>query len=66
MIYPQKDFKDFYYRPFRHRPPVEVHGLSVLIEMALFIHELPFETGQVLARSCTFNRLKNHLVQVHL
>jgi len=30
MIYPQKDFKDFYYRRFGHRPSVEFQGFSFL------------------------------------
>jgi len=29
MIYPQKDFKDFYCRPFEHRPSVEVSRLFI-------------------------------------
>jgi len=31
MIYPQKDFKDFYYQRFGHGSSVEVTGLSSLI-----------------------------------
>jgi len=31
MIYPQKDFKDFYYRPFEHRFSVEVTR-SIILE----------------------------------
>jgi len=30
MVYPQKDFKDFYYQRFEHRPSVKFQGFSFL------------------------------------